>query len=185
MSLTMSVSQPFEHVFHQDPKQCIDNVDHDTTNMPTNPLKRPLSGKDVQALPDTSMKKPRNSSPAPSADSSLTALSATPAPADPDGSSNSTQPPAKRRKLTPSEKAAVEREKEEKRVKREEDKARREVEKQKKDEERRQKNELLEEKRREKDLKRHEKEEARKQEEEERAKKERVCISVTEGLAHH
>ena len=109
----------------------------------------------------------QRASPAPSTASILSSLSHTPTPMNLDGSTESTQRPPKRPKLTSEEKEVREREKQEK-------KAAREQERQKRDEERRIKNEALEEKRREKELKKQEKENKKLQEEEEKTKKERV-----------
>ncbi|KAL9054064.1 MAG: hypothetical protein Q9162_004393 [Coniocarpon cinnabarinum] len=156
-------------------------------DMSTSPFKREAPDADVEAtvemhtlaLPNTN----RGASPTPSTVSSLTSLSGTPLPQNAADPSHSEQPPAKRRKLTPAEKAIREREKAEKRARREEEKAKREVEKQKRDEERRQKNEVLEEKRREKELKKQEKEQAKKQEDDEKAKKERAQSRINAFFA--
>lgn len=113
-------------------------------------------------------------SPAPS---TLTSLSATPVPTiehAPTDAAKSSQPPAKRRKLTPQEKEVQRlererkaREKEEQKKVKAEEKRIKEDEKRVRDEERRKKMEELEEKRRDKELK-------KLQAEQEKEKKERV-----------
>ena len=118
----------------------------------------------------------RKSSPDPSTISDLSCLTATPPPTALDGSAETKQPPAKRRKLTPAEKEAREREHTEKTAKRLEDKAKRDGEKRKRDEDRRVKNEMLEEKRRDKEFKKQVKEQKKRLEEEEKIKKERVSL---------
>ena len=163
-------------VQHIDTRSLMNTTEHTQAGSPRSPTKRTLDGKLIHSEQDgPSCAAIRQPSPSRSTISTLSSLSRSPDPVNLDGAASSKERPAKRRKLTPAEKAIRDKEKAEKMAKREEDKLRREEEKRKKDEERRQKNEILEEKRRQKDLERQEKEQKKQQEEEEKLKKQKVC----------
>lgn len=114
----------------------------------------------------------REASPAPST-SSLTSL-ATTAQHDAGPPGTSTEPPKKRRKLTPAEKELQRVEKEQKAAEKEKQRAQKEAEKLVKDEEKRRKKEEKEVKDREKELEKQRKEHEKQKKEDERLKKERA-----------
>lgn len=134
----------------------------------------------IPTPPDTEESSPNGSheqragSPAPSTISSLTSMDTVEVSAGAAASGSGTRPPAaKRRKLTPSEKAEEARLKEEKKKEREEKKAKREEEQVAKSEEKRRRAEEKEAKKREKDLEQQRKDEEKAKKEEEKLKKER------------
>lgn len=134
---------------------------------PTTPSKRPYDHTTEQANANVC----RQSSPALSDTSSaLSSVMSVPNPAVLEGTANETsQPAAKRRRLTPSERLARDQEKAQKQRERDEQRAKREAEKKVKEEER-------EEKKRERDLK-------KSREDEEKAKKERAQSRMTAFFA--
>ena len=188
MSLAVPWPQSPDAAFHvYDHQKCLNETGHIEMPMSASPLKRSLPGPRGEEDKDQPVfqNNQREASPATSTISALTSLSGTPAPTTAvDGTSESPQPSAKRRKLTLVEKQEKIHERAEKRAKREEDRLKREDEKRKRDEERRVRNEVLEEKRREKEIRKQEKEQVKKQEEEEKAKKERVRHVALANLSY-
>ena len=180
-SLSSPRKRPYEEMASLSPNQELRFSTNPTTPS-SNPSPRKWSGGNPTQDP---LEELSRSSPAPSTLSSLTSTSATPPLFRLDDNAASTAQVSKKRKVTPSEREAREREKAVKQAQREEKNARKAAEKAKKeeeraakkarlDEERRQKNEIMEEKKREKELKDQRKEEKKRKEEEERQKKERV-----------